>query len=246
MSRLRAVAVALTLGSPFVASAADITRVASSFEDDDPFGLFVDVGFEHTERRTKILREVFSGPRGRGNSARDAAPRCTTRGLNLDVAGGHLPGRGVLLRAALRLPAERVLELRDGRGRGTPPWNQTPSPGMGLRRQGRVPNQGVPQRPGQRALRAGVGDSSTRRRTTPSPRGWSAGLRGAHGQGARSTWTTRAERRRRLRGRPRAQVHALHGVLATDWRRGALLQGVLDHPGARPRRLLQLPAPRDA
>ena len=58
MSRLLAVSAALALGTPFVATAADITRVASSFEDDDPFGLFIDVGLEHSERRTRILREV--------------------------------------------------------------------------------------------------------------------------------------------------------------------------------------------
>jgi hypothetical protein len=57
MSRLRAVVTALTLGAPFVATAADVTRVASSFEDDDPFGMFIDVSVEHTRRRTKILRE---------------------------------------------------------------------------------------------------------------------------------------------------------------------------------------------
>ncbi|WP_257450645.1 hypothetical protein [Archangium lipolyticum] len=57
MSRLRAVVAALTLGAPFVATAADITRVASSFEDDDPFGMFIDVGVETTQRRTKIVRE---------------------------------------------------------------------------------------------------------------------------------------------------------------------------------------------
>lgn len=59
MSRLRAVVAALTLGAPFVATAADVTRVASSFEDEDPFGLFIDVGLEHSRRRTKILREAL-------------------------------------------------------------------------------------------------------------------------------------------------------------------------------------------
>jgi hypothetical protein len=58
MSRLRAVAAVLTLGVPFVATAADITRVASSFEDDDPFGLFIDAGVEYLQRNEKILREV--------------------------------------------------------------------------------------------------------------------------------------------------------------------------------------------
>jgi hypothetical protein len=64
MSRLRAVVAALTLGAPFVATAADVTRVASSFEDDDPFGMFIDVGFENTHRRTKILREQLPAVTG--------------------------------------------------------------------------------------------------------------------------------------------------------------------------------------
>ncbi|MFY0567195.1 hypothetical protein ACN28E_25610 [Archangium lansingense] len=59
MSRLRAVVAALTLGTPFVATAADVTRVASSFEDEDPFGMFIDVGIEHSRRRTKIVREAL-------------------------------------------------------------------------------------------------------------------------------------------------------------------------------------------
>ncbi|QRK06151.1 hypothetical protein JQX13_39475 [Archangium violaceum] len=87
MSRLRAVVAALTLGAPFVATAADITRVASSFEDDDPFGMFIDVGFEHTQRRTKILREVL--PLG---EARQLTPELWYKShdtrLNLDLAFG--------------------------------------------------------------------------------------------------------------------------------------------------------------
>ncbi|RJS19704.1 hypothetical protein DRW03_22055 [Corallococcus sp. H22C18031201] len=57
MHRLRAVLAALTLGAPLAASAADITRIASSFEDDDPFDLFIDVGFERTQTRAKLVRE---------------------------------------------------------------------------------------------------------------------------------------------------------------------------------------------
>ncbi len=37
MFRLRAVLAALLLGAPFTASAAEITRLASSFDEDDPF-----------------------------------------------------------------------------------------------------------------------------------------------------------------------------------------------------------------
>ncbi|WNG47037.1 hypothetical protein F0U60_25090 [Archangium minus] len=88
MSRLRAVVAALTLGAPFVATAADVTRVASSFEDNDPFGMFIDVGFEHTQRRTKILREVLSSDGG----SRQLTPELWYKGhdtrLNLDLAFG--------------------------------------------------------------------------------------------------------------------------------------------------------------
>ena len=59
MSRLRAVVAALTLGVPFVATAADVTRVASSFEDEDPFGMFIDANIEHSRRRTKIFCEAL-------------------------------------------------------------------------------------------------------------------------------------------------------------------------------------------
>ncbi|RKH76070.1 hypothetical protein D7Y21_39445 [Corallococcus sp. AB045] len=61
MHRFRAVIAALTLGVPFAASAAEITRIASSFEDDDPFDLFLDVGFERTQTRAKIVREQLRG-----------------------------------------------------------------------------------------------------------------------------------------------------------------------------------------
>ncbi|XXF81152.1 hypothetical protein P2318_15720 [Myxococcaceae bacterium GXIMD 01537] len=56
MSRLRATLAALILGAPLAASAADVTRIASSFEDDDPFDLILDVNFERTQNRSKLLR----------------------------------------------------------------------------------------------------------------------------------------------------------------------------------------------
>lgn len=39
------------------AAAAEITRVASSFEENDPFSLFFDIGFERTQEKIKIVRE---------------------------------------------------------------------------------------------------------------------------------------------------------------------------------------------
>jgi hypothetical protein len=89
MSRLRAVVAVLTLGAPFAAGAADVTRVASSFEDDDPFGLFIDIGFEHTQRRTKILREQL--PDASGGTRQYANEVWYAGGdsrLNLDMAVG--------------------------------------------------------------------------------------------------------------------------------------------------------------
>jgi hypothetical protein len=89
MSRLRAVVAALTLGVPFVATAADVTRVASSFEDEDPFGMFIDVGIEHSQRRTKIVREAL--PTAAGGTRQYQGElwyRSYDTRLNMDVAFG--------------------------------------------------------------------------------------------------------------------------------------------------------------
>lgn len=91
MHRLRAVLAALTLGAPLAASAADITRIASSFEDDDPFDLFIDVGFERTQTRAKIIREQLI-PEGVEGVSRIDATEVWYKGvdarLNLDLAFG--------------------------------------------------------------------------------------------------------------------------------------------------------------
>ncbi|MFY0522444.1 hypothetical protein ACN28I_04245 [Archangium gephyra] len=89
MSRLRAVVAALTLGAPFVATAADVTRVASSFEDEDPFGMFIDVGLEHSQRRTKIVREALPTTTGQTRQYQgELWYRSYDTRLNLDVAFG--------------------------------------------------------------------------------------------------------------------------------------------------------------
>ncbi len=114
MSRLRAVVAALTLGAPFVATAADITRVASSFEDDDPFGMFIDVGFEHTHRRTKILRELL--PQGTANAP--VRQRALVQGersaAELRPGVRHRAGRRALVRPAHRLPANEEWSFVSG------------------------------------------------------------------------------------------------------------------------------------
>ncbi|MFP2930661.1 hypothetical protein ACLESO_36775 [Pyxidicoccus sp. 3LG] len=90
MHRLGAVLTALTLGAPVAASAADITRIASAFEDDDPFDLFIDVGFERTQTRAKLLREVV-GPLAEGSTTRDVAElwyKGVDARLNLELSFG--------------------------------------------------------------------------------------------------------------------------------------------------------------
>jgi hypothetical protein len=89
MSGLRAVVAALTLGVPFAATAADVTRVASSFEDEDPFGMFIDVGIEHSQRRTKIVREALPTTTGGTRQYQgELWYRSYDTRLNLDVAFG--------------------------------------------------------------------------------------------------------------------------------------------------------------
>lgn len=89
MYRLRAVLAALTLGAPLAASAAEITRIASSFEENDPFDLFIDVGFERTQTRAKITREQLdpTGENGRIEASEVWFKGVDSR-LNIDLAIG--------------------------------------------------------------------------------------------------------------------------------------------------------------
>jgi hypothetical protein len=57
MSRFRAVVLALA-ALPLAAPAAEVTRIASSFEDNDPFGMFVELGFERTQQKALITHEL--------------------------------------------------------------------------------------------------------------------------------------------------------------------------------------------
>lgn len=56
MKRL-VVVLAVTVGIAPGAYAAELTRIASSFEENDPFGMFLDVGFERTRQVSKLVRE---------------------------------------------------------------------------------------------------------------------------------------------------------------------------------------------
>jgi len=104
MHRLRAVLAALTLGAPFAASAADITRIASALEDDDPFDLFIDVGFERTQTRAKIIREQLAPSNTPDNPDGSPASR-------VDAAELWYKGVDARLNLALAIGLYRDLEL---------------------------------------------------------------------------------------------------------------------------------------
>jgi hypothetical protein len=88
MFRLRAVLAALLLGAPFAASAAEITRIASSFDDDDPFDLFIDVSFARTQNRSKIVREQLAPGGGGRTDANELWYRGVDSRLNIDLSIG--------------------------------------------------------------------------------------------------------------------------------------------------------------
>jgi hypothetical protein len=88
MFRLRAVLATLLLGAPLSASAAEVTRIASSFDDDDPFDLFLDVSFARTQARSKIVREQLA-PDGSGRiDATELWHTAVDSRLNIDLSIG--------------------------------------------------------------------------------------------------------------------------------------------------------------
>ena len=50
---------ALFILAAFGAHAAEVTRVASSFEDNHPFGMFLDITFDRTQDKGKLVREWY-------------------------------------------------------------------------------------------------------------------------------------------------------------------------------------------
>jgi hypothetical protein len=93
MRRLRAVVVGLAAVVPLYAHAAELTRVASSFEEGHPFGLFIDLGFERTQRRMSIEREFHTGVQPDGSPGfLDLGPELrfamADYRLNLDLHAG--------------------------------------------------------------------------------------------------------------------------------------------------------------
>lgn len=86
MQGLRAVLAALVLGAPLAAGAAEVTRLASSFEEQDPFSLFIDMGFERTQRNASITRERLQG--GAVVDRAELLYRGVDSRLNLDLRVG--------------------------------------------------------------------------------------------------------------------------------------------------------------
>jgi len=58
MKRLGAVLAALSALVPVPARTAELTRIASSFEKDHPFGMLLEVGYQRTQERARIVREA--------------------------------------------------------------------------------------------------------------------------------------------------------------------------------------------
>lgn len=52
---------ALAVGLCAPAYAADVTRIASSFDDNDPFDIDIQIGFQRTQKRSKITQEYHNG-----------------------------------------------------------------------------------------------------------------------------------------------------------------------------------------
>jgi hypothetical protein len=88
MLRLRAVLAVLMLGAPLAASAAEITRIASSFDEEDPFDLFIDLSFTRTQNRSKIVREQLAPGGGGRTDVSELWHRATDSRLNIDMSIG--------------------------------------------------------------------------------------------------------------------------------------------------------------
>ena len=58
MKRLGAVLVVLTVAVPASSSAAELTRIVSSFEDGHPFGFSLEASYQRAQERSKIVREA--------------------------------------------------------------------------------------------------------------------------------------------------------------------------------------------
>jgi hypothetical protein len=190
MFRLRAVLAALLLGAPFTASAAEITRLASSFDEDDPFDLFIDVGFSRTQNRSKIVREQLAPGGGGRSDATELWFRGSDSRLNIDLSIGLYRD----LQFSFSLPL--VLQQNDNYAfvAGTTEENSTiinncinpdgtltnpscPSTGTGERALFTVGSNGITSRRGGLGnMRFGLAYAFFNQRTDPSKPDWIIGL----------------------------------------------------------------------
>lgn len=86
MSRFRIVVLSCLCGLPTNSYAAEISRLASSFEEDNPLGLFLDAQFEHRIYHSNILREVHQN--SRVENTPELLFKRVDNWLNLDVRIG--------------------------------------------------------------------------------------------------------------------------------------------------------------
>src|SRR4051812_27908994 len=69
----------------FGAQAAEVTRVASSFDDDHPFGMNLDLGFERTQDKGKITREWYEPTAGGLTDVSELRYLLQDTRMNIDV-----------------------------------------------------------------------------------------------------------------------------------------------------------------
>jgi hypothetical protein len=86
MNRVRGLLLACAALVPSVASAAEMTRIASSFEGEDPFGMFLEAGFERTQQRSVLTRERHAG--GEVQDFRELRYLMVDARLNVDLRIG--------------------------------------------------------------------------------------------------------------------------------------------------------------
>lgn len=118
---LAALPCALTLGLaalPAPAQAAEVTRLASSFDDEDPFDLHLKVGFEHTAQRTKLVREVQGAADG-ATERPELWYRAGDSRLNLGLAVGLYRDLEFSFRLPLVIAANESWEYVAGNSEAT-------------------------------------------------------------------------------------------------------------------------------
>ncbi len=92
--------------------AAEITRVACSFEENKPFGMFVDIGFERTQDRAKITREWYQN--GTNQDVTELRYVNLDTRLNLDVHIGIYQDLEFHDRLPIVFQQDRSWALRQG------------------------------------------------------------------------------------------------------------------------------------